>query len=205
MNFVQDGKWTRPTPSAPYWGDKKLSYKSWCPSQNPNQGLKLTSRCLTGCGTVVCGTNRAVWKKVILAVTVLAIRLVKTMDVQMVFSEEEVESKWIWYILLTQYRKISGSHSGYSEYPGLLWLPNPEDEDVIYTATQCNIPEDISFQPTKACREWIIIKDLSQQFTANSLTCLEWQTRWAHRWWSTSPGSFVHRQTSFDWDSSTDD
>jgi len=50
---------------------------------------------LTVCGIVVSVINCAVRSKAFLAVTVLAVRLVKTMDVQVVFSEKEVESKWI--------------------------------------------------------------------------------------------------------------
>jgi hypothetical protein len=95
LNIIQDGKWTWPTPNAHYWGDKKLSYKSWCLSQSLNHGLKLTSRCFTVCGIVVSGINCAVWSKAFFAVIVLAVRLVKTMDVQMVFSQEEMESKWL--------------------------------------------------------------------------------------------------------------
>ena len=47
------------------------------------------------CGTLVSGINCALSSKKFLAVTLLAITLVKTMDAQMVISEEEVESKWI--------------------------------------------------------------------------------------------------------------
>jgi len=50
---------------------------------------------LTVCGTVVSVINCAVRSKAFLVVTVLAVRLVKTVDVQVVFSEEEVESKWM--------------------------------------------------------------------------------------------------------------
>ena len=102
MTIVQEGKWMWPTPSAPYRGVNKLSYKNWRLSQNPKHGLKLSSRCLNFCGTIVFGINCAVCSKAFLAVTVLAIRLVKTVVVQMVTSKEQVESKWIRYILPTQ-------------------------------------------------------------------------------------------------------
>jgi len=41
MNIAQDRKWTWPTPSAPYRGDNKLSYKSDAQAKTRTKAVSL--------------------------------------------------------------------------------------------------------------------------------------------------------------------